>query len=137
MVYFWNGKALYRLEVNQAVAHGSGSTQYYEIPGPRSRIRLSEGPILVFILRLPKGVDPASYSLFVLAAVDGSRRTRAGTGSRGGFATWPVDIEINDQSSLITYSLTAKDLPAGEYCFSPNGSNDGYCFGVDPATPGQ
>jgi hypothetical protein len=51
--------------------------------------------------------------------------------------TWPVDIEKNDESSLITYALTVRDLPTGEYSFSPSSSNDGYCFGVDPAAPGQ
>jgi hypothetical protein len=54
-------------------------------------------------------------------------------GRRGGLVTWPVDIQINDQSSLITYALTVRDLPAGEYSFSPSSSNDGYCFGVDAA----
>ena len=137
MVYFWNGKGLIPLEVNQAAEHRKGSTEYWEMPGPQSRARLNEASILVFILRLPKGVDPASYSLFPLVTVNGSRRTRSQAGGRGGLVTWPVHIEINDDSSVITYALTVKDLPAGEYSFSPSGSNDGYCFGVDPATPGQ
>jgi hypothetical protein len=91
----------------------------------------------VFILRLPQGVDPASYGLFPLVTVNGSRRTRTLPGRRGGLVTWPVYIEKNDESSLITYALTVKDLPAGEYSFSPSGSDDSYCFGVDPSTPGQ
>ena len=91
----------------------------------------------MFVLRLPKGVDPASYSLFPLATVNGSRRTRSQPGRRGGLMTWPVDIEKNDESSLITYALTVRDLPTGEYSFSPSSSNDGYCFGVDPSAPGQ
>jgi hypothetical protein len=136
-VYFWNGKVLTPLERNQAVEHKSGSTEYWEMPAPQSRVRLNEAPSLVFILRLPKGVSPASYSLFQLVTVNGSRRTRTQPGRRGGLATWPVDIAINDESSLITYALTVKDLPAGEYSFSPSSSNDGYCFGVDPSAPGQ
>jgi hypothetical protein len=137
MVYFWNGKSLNPLEVNQAVERRSGSTQYWEMQGPQSRVRLNEASSLVFILRLPKGVDPASYSLFVLQTVNGSRRTRSQAGRRGGLMTWPVDIKINDQSSLITYALTVKDLPTGEYSFSPSSSNNGYCFGVDPSASGQ
>jgi hypothetical protein len=134
MVYFWNGKGLTPLEGNQAVERRSRSTQYWEMPGPQSRVRLKEASSLVFILRLPEGVDPGSYSLFPLATVNGSRRTQS---RRGGIATWPVDIKKNDESSLITYELTVKDLPAGEYSFSPSNSNDGYCFGVDPSTSGQ
>jgi hypothetical protein len=72
-----------------------------------------------------------------LVTVNGSRRTRTLPGRRGGLVTWPVYIEKNDESSLITYALTVKDLPAGEYSFSPSGSDDSYCFGVDPSTPGQ
>ena len=137
MVYFWNGRDLTPLERKQAVEHRSGSTQYWEMPAPQSRVRLNEASSLVFVVRLPKGVDPASYSLFPLVAVNGNRRTRSQPGRRGGLVTWPVDIEKNDESGLITYALTVRDLPTGEYSFSPSSSNDGYCFGVDPSAPGQ
>ena len=137
MVYFWNGKVLIPLERNQAVEHKKGSTQYFEMPAPKSPVRLSEASSLVFILRLPQGVDPASYILFQLAAVAGSRRTQSDSGRRGGLMTWPVDIEKNNESSLMTYALRVRDLPTGEYSFSPSSSNDGYCFGVDPSASGQ
>ena len=136
-VYFWNGKGLVPLEVKQAVPRGSGSSQYYEVPGPKSSIRIDEASKLVFILRLPKGVDPAGYSLFPLASENGGRRTRSQNSRQGGLVTWPVDIAVNDASSLMTYQLTVRDLPAGEYSFSPSSSNDGYCFGIDPAPAGQ
>lgn len=137
MVYFWNGRVLIPLERNQAVEHGSGSSQYWEMLAPQSRVRLNEASSLVFVVRLPKGVDPASYSLFPLLTVNGSRRTRSQPGRRGGLVTWPFNVEINDESGLITYALSVRDLPAGEYSFSPSSSNDGYCFGVDPSAPGQ
>ena len=137
MVYFWNGSVLIPLERNQAVEHERGSTQYWEISAAQSRVRLNEASSLVFVVRLPKGVDPASYSLFPLVTVNASRRTQSQPGRRGGLVTWPVDIEKNDESSLITYALTVRDLPTGEYSFSPSNSNDGYCFGVDPSAPGQ
>jgi hypothetical protein len=137
MVYFWNGRILTPLEHSQAVERKKGSTQYFEMPAPQSSVRLKEASSLVFIVRLPKEVDPASYSLFVLATVDGSRRTQSRPGRRGVLATWPVDIEKNDESSLVTYALTVRDLPTGEYSFSPSSSNDGYCFGVDPSGSGQ
>jgi hypothetical protein len=137
MVYFWKNRVLIPLEHSQAVERKKGSTQYYEMPAPQSRVRLNEASSLVFILRLPPGVDPTSYGLFVLATVNGSRRTQSRPGSRGGLVTWPVDIEKNDESSLITYALTVRDLPTGEYSFSPSSSNDGYCFGVDPAAPSK
>ena len=137
MVYFWNGRVLIPLERNQAVEQRKGSTQYWEMPAPQSRVRLNEASSLVFVVRLPKGVDPASYSLFPLVTVNGSRRTRSQPGRRGGLVTWPFNIEKNDESGLITYALTVRDLLTGEYSFSPSSSNDGYCFGVDPSAPGQ
>ncbi len=135
MVYFWNGKVLIALERNQAVEHTKGSAQYFELRAPRSPVRVSEASSHVFILRLPRGVDPASYSLFQLVSVDGNRRTQSQPGREGSFMTWPVDIEKNDESGLITYNLIVRDLPTGEWSFSPASSNDGYCFGVDPSSP--
>ena len=137
MVYFWNGTGLVPLEVNRAVPHKNGSAEYWEMAGPQSRVRVNEANRLVFIVPLPEGVDPASYSLFSLVTVNGSRRTRVQTGRGGGLVTWPVDIQINNRSSLIVYALTVRDLPAGEYSFSPSSTNDGYCFGVDPSKSGQ
>jgi hypothetical protein len=137
MVYFWNGKVLIPLERNQAVEHKSGSTQYFEMSAPSSSVRLNETTSLVFILRLPPGVNPTSYMLFQLVTVNGSRRTRSQPGRGGGLMTWPVDIEKNHESSLITYALTVRDLPTGEWSFSPASTNDGYSFGVDSSAPGQ
>jgi hypothetical protein len=135
-VYFSNGRDLTPLERNQAVARGRG-TQYWEMPAPQSRVRLKEASALVFVVRLPKGVGADSYSLFPLLTVNGTRRTRPQPGRRGGLVTWPFDIEKNDESGYITYTFTVRDLPTGEYSFSPSTSNDGYCFGVDPSAPGQ
>jgi hypothetical protein len=136
MVYFWNGTVLTPLEVSQAVERKSGSTPYWEMPAAQSPVRLNEASSLVFILRLPRGVDPSSYSLFPLVSANGSRRTQSQPGRQGVLATGPVDIKKNDESSLITYALTLRDLPAGEYAFSPSSSNNAYCFGVDPSAPG-
>ena len=107
------------------------------MPGAKSPVRLTGATRLVFTLRLPDGVNPASYSLFQLVTVNGARRTRSQPGRGGGLMTWPVDIEKNSESGVTTYNLTVRDLPVGEWSFSPSSSNDGYCFGVDPTAPGQ
>jgi hypothetical protein len=137
MVYSWNGKVVIPLERSKASEHKSGSTQYWEMPGAQSSLRLSEDATLVFVVGLPRGVDPASYNLFVLETVNGGRRTRVQAGRRGSLATWPVDIVKQDDSRIATYVFTVRDLPPGEYSFSPSDSNDGYCFGVDPSAPGK
>ena len=137
VVYSWNGRVLTPLERNQAIEHRSGSVQYWEMRAPQSSVRLNEASRLVFVVYLPEGVDPASYSLFPLVTVNGSRRTRSQPGRSGGLVTWPVDIEKKGGSNIITYALIVRDLPTGEYSFSPSSSNDAYCFGVDPSAPGQ
>jgi hypothetical protein len=137
MVYFWNGKLVFPLERNKATEHKSGSTQYWEMPGAQSRVRFNEAPSLVFVVGLPEGVDPASYSLYFLETVGGARRTRPQSGRGGALMTWPVDIVKQHESSISTYVFTVRDLPVGEYSFSPSNSNDGYCFGVDPTAPGH
>lgn len=137
VVYSWNGKVLTPLERSRAGEHRSGSNSYWEIAGPRSRVRLVEDSTLVFVVYLPEGVDPASYSLFSLETVNGGRRTRSQPGRHGGLITWPVEIVKNNEASIVTYALTVRDLPAGEYSFSSSNSNDGYCFGVDPSAPGR
>ena len=137
MVYFWNGRVLIPLERNRGVEHKKGSTEYFEIRAPKSPVRVSETSTLVFILRLPRGVDPASYNLFQLVIVDGNRQTRSQPDRQGALMTWPVDIQINNESGLVTYNLLVRDLPTGEWSFSPSNSNDGYCFGVDPSAPDQ
>lgn len=133
VVYSWNGTALIPLERNQAVEHGGA----FEMRGPRSSVRLKEDSSLVFVVYLREGTDPAGYSLFVLETVDGNRRTRPQPGHRGALMTWPVDIKKKDGVNVITYALIVRDLPTGEYSFSPSTSNVGYCFGVDPSADGQ
>jgi len=137
MVYFWTGKVVIPLERNKATAQKNGATQYWEMPGPQSRVRLSEDSSIVFVVGLPEGVDPASYSLFLLDTVNGGRRTRSQPGRGSGPMTWPVDIVKKHESNISTYVFTVRDLPVGEYSFSPSNSNDGYCFGVVPSAPGQ
>ena len=89
-------------------------------------------------MRLAKGIDPDSFSLFPLETANGSRRTKTDPKKKecsfdGGLSKSRMPLNKAGES---TYNLTVKDLAPGEYAFSPDGSNDGYCFGVDPAAPG-
>jgi len=129
-VYYWNGKDLTPLERSRAVERKSGSATYWEIAGPRSSVRIPAAD-MAFIVRLPKGLDPAGYSLFPLTTANDNRQTQTQPGRRGGLLTWPFKIEINNESGYMTYAFKVTDLPPGEYSFSPSGSNDSYSFGVD------
>jgi hypothetical protein len=138
-VYFRNDSGdIMPLERTQASAQKRGASQYWEMPATRSRVRLKTAPSLVFVLRLAKGTDPESYSLFPLATANDSRRTKPDPKKKGSPLTLSVDIKNagENKAGETTYTLTVKDLPPGEYAFSPDGSNDGYCFGIDGAGPG-
>jgi hypothetical protein len=94
-------------------------------------VRVDEAAEIAFIVLLPRGVDPASYSLFPLASANGNRQTKTQETQRGALMTWPFKIEINNASGYMTYAFRVTDLPTGEYSFSSSSSNDAYCFGVD------
>jgi hypothetical protein len=131
-VYFRSGaREFIPLEKNQAVERKRGSNTYYEMPSAQSPIRVKSASELVFVVRLPKGIDPSSYSLFPLVVANGARRTESQPGRRGGIVTWPFAIEMIDETGYNTFAFKVKDLPGGEYSFSPSSSNDGYCFGLD------
>ena len=135
VVYFRGASGeLTPLERNQAAERRRGSAQYWEMPSARSPVRLKTAPQMQFVLRVPEGIDPESYSLYPMAAANGARRTESQPGRKGGPVTLPVDIA---KVSGSTYTLTVKDLAAGEYSFSPSGSNEAYCFGVDADSPGH
>lgn len=131
MVYYYNGKDLTPLEKSQAVERKSGSRGYWEMAGAQASVRVEEATEMAFIVLLPKGVDPARYSLFPLASANGNRQTKAQETQRGALMTWPFKIEVNNESGYMTYAFRVRDLPTGEYSFSPSNSNDAYCFGVD------
>jgi hypothetical protein len=129
------------VERTEAVAHpGSAGPrarrsngQYWEIPGERAPFRLTSGSRTQFVVEMPAGIAPGTFSLYPLESTGYTRRTKAGTGN-GPAVTIPLAVTKVEGN---TYVLApAKTLAPGEYSFSPAGSNDAYCFGIDPAVPG-
>jgi hypothetical protein len=134
-VYFRDGAGgLIPLERNQAAEGRRGSVQYWEMPAARSPVRVKNAPTLQFVVRLPEGTDIESYSLYPMTRGNGVRRTETVPGRKGGPVTLPFESTKTGGS---TYTLTIQDLAEGEYSFSPSGSNDAYCFGVDASAPGR
>jgi hypothetical protein len=134
-VYFRDGSGgLTPLERNQAAEKRKGSVQYWEMPSAKSPVRVKSAPELQFVVRLPEGTDIESYSLYPITTAGGARRTETAPGRKGGPVTLPFDSKKAGDS---TYTLTIQDLAVGEYSFSPSGSNDAFCFGVDASGPGR
>jgi hypothetical protein len=130
--------ALVQLERTQATAHNSAtinavgskvSGRYWEMDGSKAPIRIKNGQKMMFVVRLSYGMDPGSYILSPLEARSDSRRTKSDPRNRSTPLSLPLKVTKVGESS---YGLTpVADLPPGEYAFSPNTSNDVYCFGVD------
>jgi len=102
---------------------------YYEIAGVKSPIRFPLDSKLIFVVRMPDGIDPAVFNLFPLDATKSDRRTRQNPKNRNTPLTLGLSIAPIADSTYTLVPMTG--LAAGEYCFSPRTSNDGYCFGVD------
>lgn len=102
---------------------------FYAIDGLRSSVRLKSDQKMMFVVRLANGVDPRIFNLYPLATKKGARITKLDP-KRKTLVAIPLNVTRVGASS---YGLVPDAaLPAGEYAFSPKGSNDAYCFGIDP-----
>lgn len=134
-VYFQSASGdLMALEHTQATERHRSAAQSWEMPSAHSRVRLKQTLELVFVVRLPEGTDPSTFSLYPLEPAKDARVTQAGPASQTAPLTAPFVVGKLGES---TYSLTVKDLAAGEYAFSPATSNAAYCFAVDGPARGR
>jgi hypothetical protein len=101
---------------------------YWEIEGGKSPVRFRPDERLQFVVRLPAGADPGIFNLMPLDANRESRRTRQNAKSHEAPLTIGLSITPAGESSFGLAPLTG--LAPGEYCFSPKGSNDCFCFGI-------
>ena len=102
----------------------------YQIAGTRSAVRVMRGQTILFVVRLANGIDPGSMTLHRLTPTKDGRRVEMDPDQKNSaFLTFPVNvIKVGEN----TYGLSpAGKLKPGEYAFSPQGVNTGYCFGVD------
>jgi len=131
VVYFRNGSGeLIPLERTQAVERKKGSVQYWEMQPARSPVRLQAASEMQFVVKLDSGTGPEAYGLYPMESAANARRTKAQAGRKAAPATLEFETAKAGES---VYTFTVKGMAPGEYSFSPSGSNDAYCFGVDPA----
>lgn len=121
------------LERTTAVGHAGRKGSYWEMKNGRSPVRLKAGSKLVFVVRLARGVDPSTFSLYPLDVKKDMRRTKPDPMNNSAGLILPLTVT---KRSSETYDLaSAGDLGTGEYCVSPSTSNDAYCFGLDAGGP--
>ena len=84
---------------------------------------------MLFVVRLANGVDPRVFHLYTLDSKKGARAPKIDSKTK----TRVTQRFNSTRVGASSYGLVPEAaLPPGEYGFSPNGSNDIYCFGVDP-----
>jgi hypothetical protein len=109
------------------VAASPGGTASWEIRGAKSAMRIKRNAALLFLARIPEGADPAKIQLFRLNY--GAVRKPYPAGDSWRTATLSV-TKAGDAYGLAPVG----ELNEGEYAFIRAGSNQAYCFGIDPAS---
>lgn len=111
------------LERADLAAAGPGA---WEIKGARSSFRIKREPALLFLVRLDDGESPSRFQLFRLT----------GSGARKPYPrgeSWrTVTLSVTSAGDSVGLAPVG-ELNEGEYAFVRAGSNEAYCFGVDPA----
>jgi hypothetical protein len=129
VVHFWDARGPINPLERASVIPVSASPAVpatWEIKGARSAFRIKRGPALLFLVRLPDGVDPAKIQLFRLT-VSGMRRPYSSSDS---WRTTPLSVtKAGDSFGLAPVG----ELVEGEYGFIRPGTGEAYCFGIDPA----
>jgi hypothetical protein len=122
-----------------------GGKSIIEIKGEKSPIRFKEGRKLEFVVRVSSQlVDPMSIlQLFSLESKKGNRQLVTTKAGCMGISIKRVmnekmvpfnSAKYGESSFKIT---PAQNLSPGEYTLGAPGTNDGFCFGIDPVMPKQ
>ncbi len=109
-----------------------------DVPGQKSPVRVSN-PRQIFVLKTTPGFDFKGTELIFMKSLKKVREVVGGeaggvlglTVSEGGYATVAFGVESHPGDPLVLIFRPKTDLVPGEYCFSPRGSNDVQCFGLD------
>ena len=132
VVHFWNPNGLLAALERASVTHVAASpavSATWEIKGARSTVRIPRSPTLLFLVRLPDGVDPGKIQLIRLTG-SAVRKPYSTPETSNPWRTAPLSVTKAGDS----YGLApVGELTEGEYAFIRAGSNEAYCFGIDPA----
>jgi hypothetical protein len=112
-----------------------------EIKGERSPVRFKEGQTLEFVVLAPsQQTDPqGSYQFFSLESKGGKRQLLITKTNSLGTSVKTVMNEKAVPFNATKYGTSsfkispAQNLAPGEYTLGTPNTNDGFCFGIDPA----
>jgi hypothetical protein len=124
----------------KAMGFGGGESSI-EFKGEKSSVRFKEGQKLEFVVLVSsQQIDPQSIiQFFSLEPKKGKRRLVIAKASSMGMSGKSVMSERAVAFNAAKYGTSSfrvtptENLPPGEYTLSGPGTNDGFCFGIDPA----
>jgi hypothetical protein len=128
VVHFWDDagsiKPLEKAEI-VPVSSSAANPATWEIKGARSTFRVKRAPALLFLVRIAESERPGKIQLFRLTG-SGARRPYP---PRDAWRTATLSVtSAGDSIGLAPVG----ELNEGEYAFVRAGSNEAYCFGIDP-----
>lgn len=122
-----------------------GADSNYVLPNAHSAVRFPANGNLQFVVQPdPKNADPTTiFQLYVLKVSKGQRevqvakvRSFGGAKNTLGDTAIPFDVSKYGENSVLLKPHAS--LSPGEYMWAANSTlmvPQGYCFGIDPATP--
>jgi len=124
--YLKHASKLIPLEVNEAREEMRKDDQWATVKGASSPVRtpLAEP---FFIMEQSK-VDARQMELYKVEPKNGQREVLLARKKKGG--SRPVRIMVSPMGERLYRIDVNETLENGEYCLSPNGSNQVYCFQV-------
>lgn len=116
------------IEVESAMAQESSAknSTTYTVSGESSNVR-SPVPEPVFLFQAEK-LNPERLSLFRMNPAGGKRSLTIPTGKKPKNAPVPVYFLTTPLDGGLFRIEVNEYIPPGEYCFSPDGSNQVFCF---------
>lgn len=123
--YLLHASNLVETETGQAQESKAKDDLLYTVPGVTSPARTPMAEP-IFIVDAQKLV-PDRLSLYKMEVKNGQRQLQISTGRRGKGAK-PIFLMVNKQQGSLYRVEVNEYLENGEYCLSPDGSNQVFCF---------
>lgn len=117
---------LAELESGMANQENGKDGTVYSVSGPTSSVR-TPMPEPIFLMQASK-LNPERFALFKMTVENGKRTLTLPTGRKAKNAPKPVYFLTTPLDGGLFKIEVNEFIESGEYCFSPDGSNEVFCF---------
>jgi hypothetical protein len=117
---------LTELESGNASQSEVKDNMVFTVPGASSSVQ-TPVPEPIFLFQADK-INPDRLSLYRMTVANGKRSLTFQTGKKSKNAPKPVYFLVTPLDGALFRVEVNEYIEAGEYCFSPDGSNQVFCF---------